>query len=119
MGAWGPQRVSLQDTQRIVRRFDYRISPSFYEKFYANVMPDLAAAMIYNPKLKVMLNMGYFDLVTPFFEGEYEMHHLPIPAELQKNISYFHYLSGHMAYLHLSVLKELHDNVAKFINSTH
>lgn len=104
----------------IIPHFDYRAAyMGTGKKFYANVMPDLGAAMVYNPKLKVMLNMGYFDLVTPFFEGEYEMHHLPIPAELQKNISYFHYLSGHMVYLHLSTLKELHDNVAKFINDTH
>jgi carboxypeptidase C (cathepsin A) len=103
----------------IIPHFDYRISEASGQKFYANVMPNLAAAMVYNPRLKVMLNMGYFDLVTPFFEGEYEMHHLPIPAELQKNISYYHYMSGHMVYLHVAALKELHDNVAKFINSTH
>ena len=104
----------------IIPHFDYRAAyKGTGQKFYANVMPDLAAAMVYNPNLKVMLNMGYFDLVTPFFEGEYEMHHLPMPAELQKNISYFHYLSGHMVYLHVTALKELHDNVANFINSTH
>lgn len=86
---------------------------------YCNSMPDLAQAMIYNPKLKVSLNMGYFDLGTPFLEGLYEMHHLPIPADLQKNISYFYYMSGHMVYVHIPSLKELHNNVANFINSTH
>jgi len=35
----------------------------------ANVMPDLAWAMKYNPNLKVQLNAGYFDLATPFYEG--------------------------------------------------
>ncbi|MBN9351085.1 MAG: hypothetical protein J0H55_10400 [Chitinophagaceae bacterium] len=89
------------------------------ENTYSNSMPDLAQAMIYNPKMKVMLNMGYFDLATPFFEGEYEMHHLPIPNELQKNISYEYYYSGHMVYLHIPALAKLHDNVAKFINNTH
>ena len=49
-----------------------------------NVMPDLANAMKYNPNLKVLLNAGYFDLATPFYEGIYEMHHLPIPPELAK-----------------------------------
>jgi carboxypeptidase C (cathepsin A) len=47
-----------------------------------NVMSDLAVAMKYNPQLKVLLNAGYFDLATPFFEGVYEMQHLPIPADL-------------------------------------
>jgi carboxypeptidase C (cathepsin A) len=81
----------------------------------ANVMPDLARAMKYNPDLKVMLNSGYFDLATPFFEGIYEMRHLPMPVSLQKNIEIKHYQSGHMVYAHQESLKELHDNVAAFI----
>ena len=85
---------------------------------FPNVMNDLAHAMIYNPDLKVMLNMGYFDLGTPYFEGMYEMQHLPMPNNLQKNIEYDFYNSGHMVYLHAESLKQLHDNVAKFINST-
>jgi carboxypeptidase C (cathepsin A) len=83
-----------------------------------NVMPDLAQAMKYNPNLKVMLNTGYYDLATPFFEGVYEMKHLPIPPELQKNIRYRFYESGHMVYAHEAALKELHDNVANFIRET-
>lgn len=85
---------------------------------FPNVMNDLAHAMIYNPDLKVMLNMGYFDLGTPYFEGLYEMHHLPMPNSLQKNIEYDFYNSGHMVYLHPESLKLLHDNVVKFMNST-
>ena len=27
-----------------------------------------------------MLAGGYYDLATPYFEGIYEMHHLPCPA---------------------------------------
>ena len=86
---------------------------------FPNVMNDLAHAMIYNPDLKVMLNMGYFDLGTPYFEGEFEMKHLPMPKSFQKNIEYAHYMSGHMVYLHPESLKLLHDNVAGFIKSSH
>ncbi len=86
---------------------------------YPNVMQDLASAMIQNPLMKVMLNMGYFDLGTPFFEGMYEMHHLPMPVSLQKNIEYDFYHSGHMVYLHTESLKQLHDNVARFITNSH
>ncbi len=90
-----------------------------YDGMFPNVMSDLANAMIYNPEMKVMLNMGYFDLGTPYFEGKYEMQHLPMPASLQKNIEYDLYYSGHMVYLHPESLKKLHDNVARFINETH
>lgn len=84
----------------------------------ANVMPDRANAMKINPQLKVQLNAGYFDLATPFYQGVYEMHHLPIPANLQANIEYKFYDSGHMVYAKESSLKQLHDNVAGFIRRT-
>ncbi len=80
-----------------------------------NVMLDLAVAMKYNPTLKVLLNAGYFDLATPFYQGIYEMQHLPIPADLQKNIEFKFYESGHMVYAHEASLKAIHDNVAAFI----
>jgi carboxypeptidase C (cathepsin A) len=83
--------------------------------FAPNVMLDLAVAMKYNPTLKVLLNAGYFDLATPFYEGVYEMQHLPIPPELQKNIEFKFYESGHMVYAHEASLKAIHDNVAAFI----
>ncbi len=83
-----------------------------------NVMPDLAMAMKTNPDLKVFLNGGYYDLATPYFAADYEMHHLPIPAALDRNISYAWYPSGHMVYAHEDSLKQLHDNVARFIGET-
>jgi carboxypeptidase C (cathepsin A) len=83
-----------------------------------NVMPDLANAMKLNPNLKVQLHAGYFDLATPFYQGIYEMHHLPIPPSLQANIEYRFYESGHMVYAKDASLQQLHDNVADFIRRT-
>lgn len=83
-----------------------------------NTMPDLANAMKVNPNLKVQLHAGYYDLATPFFQGVYEMKHLPIPAALQGNIEYRFYDSGHMVYAKESSLKALHDSVADFIHRT-
>ncbi len=85
----------------------------------ANVMPDLAAALKTNPNLKIQLNAGYYDLATPFYEGIYEMQHLPIPDKLQANIEFRQYESGHMVYAHQASLQQLHDNVAGFIGRTH
>ncbi len=64
-----------------------------------NVAPDLAEAMKTNPRLKVMVNGGYYDLATPFFAAQYEEKHLPIPQSLAKNIEYDWYESGHMVYV--------------------
>ncbi len=83
-----------------------------------NVMPDLAYRMKMNPKMKVMLCGGYFDLATPFFEGEYEMHHLPMPNSLQKNISYHYYEAGHMIYVNEDALKAFHGDMENFVRST-
>ncbi|MGH8092167.1 MAG: S10 family peptidase [Chthoniobacterales bacterium] len=83
-----------------------------------NVMPDLASAMKYDPDLKIFLAGGYFDLATPFYEGWYEMHHLPIPDRLQDHIEYHYYQSGHMVYAHQDSLKAIHDDAAAFIRST-
>ena len=84
----------------------------------ANVMPDLAHALKYDPVLKVQLNAGYFDLATPYYQGVYEMQHLPIPPALQANIEYRQYQSGHMVYANADALQALHDNVAGFIART-
>jgi carboxypeptidase C (cathepsin A) len=83
-----------------------------------NVMPDLAYRMKMNPKMKVMLAGGYFDLATPYFEGVFEMHHLQIPSALQSNISYHYYEAGHMIYVKEDVLKQFHDDVENFIRAT-
>jgi carboxypeptidase C (cathepsin A) len=83
-----------------------------------NVMNDLAKAMISNPKMKVLLAGGYYDLATPFFEGKYEMHHLPMPNSLQSNISYHYYQAGHMIYVNTDILHQFHSDVAAFIKGT-
>jgi carboxypeptidase C (cathepsin A) len=83
-----------------------------------NVANDLAEAMKANPRLRVMVNGGYYDLATPFFAALYEEKHLPIPQSLAKNIEYDWYESGHMVYVRDESLKQLHDRVAAFIKST-
>jgi carboxypeptidase C (cathepsin A) len=88
------------------------------QQITTNVMPDLASALKYDPLLRISLNGGYFDLATPFYEGIYEMHHLPMPNRLQANIEYHYYQSGHMIYANEQALQQLHDNLAAFIRKT-
>ncbi len=83
-----------------------------------NVAVDLAEALKTNPRLRIMVNGGYYDLATPFFAAQYEEKHLPIPQSLAKNIEYDWYESGHMVYVRDESLKQLHDRVAAFIKST-
>jgi carboxypeptidase C (cathepsin A) len=80
-----------------------------------NVIPDLAAAIRTNPKLKVLLCSGYFDLSTLFFAGEYELNHLGLPPDLKGNIEIKHFMTGHMVYVNEKALHDLHDDFAAFV----
>jgi carboxypeptidase C (cathepsin A) len=97
---------------------EHKASGMRFSRGALNVMPDLAAAMKYNPNLKVKLFGGFYDLATPYYTAIYEMQHLPIPDSLRQNISYAFFPSGHMVYAHLPSLKKLHDDAAAFIDST-
>ena len=86
----------------IYSKWDYKHQPPGADKpliALPNVLPDLAIAMKQNPDLKVMVNGGYFDVSTPYFEGKMEMRHLPVPPSLRGNIEYHYYESGHMVYV--------------------
>jgi carboxypeptidase C (cathepsin A) len=105
----------------IYSKWDYKHQPPGADKpliMLPNVLPDLAEAMKTNPTLKVMVNGGYFDVSTPYFEGKEELRHLPVPPSLLGNIEYHYYQSGHMVYVHQPTLVELHANVADFIRRT-
>ncbi len=81
----------------------------------ANVMPDLATAMKANPDLKILVVGGYFDFCATYYASRYEMQHLPIPANLQKNIEYRYYETGHWPYIYDPALEKMHADVAGFI----
>lgn len=74
---------------------------------YPQVMPDLAAALVRNPRLKVLVANGYFDLATPFFQTEYDIDHLGLPAGLRSNIAFTYYPAGHMVYTSPACLEKL------------
>ncbi len=82
-----------------------------------NVMGDLASAMKRNPRLKVMLMGGYFDLGTLYFGSVYEMKHLPMPKALEDNISYHFFPTGHMVYINEDGLRGMHEYAAAFIRA--
>lgn len=82
-----------------------------------NVTTDLALTLKHNPKMHALLMGGYYDLGTLYFGATYEMKHLPIPAELQKNIEYKFFPTGHMVYINEEALKGLHDRTAEFIRA--
>ncbi len=81
-----------------------------------NTQDDLAQAMVANPRLLVQVENGYYDMATPFFETEFTMQHLGLPAALQKNLTLKYYAAGHMMYLRDEDRVLLHNNIAAFID---
>jgi carboxypeptidase C (cathepsin A) len=66
----------------------------------ANTGIDLAHTMVRNPKMKLLVQTGYFDLACPYGTVTYFVDHLDVPAEVRKNVSVEYYEAGHMMYVH-------------------
>ncbi|MFC7581623.1 S10 family peptidase [Schaalia naturae] len=81
---------------------------------HPQVIPDLAAAVVRNPRLKVLVANGYFDLATPFFQTEYDIDHLALPAALRANIAFTYYRAGHMVYTSPAALSKLIGDLRRF-----
>lgn len=88
-----------------------------FENRYVNVAETLRQALAMNPRLRVHVASGYFDLATPYFATEYTLDHLGIEPELQENISKSYYEAGHMMYVQLESLRKLKDELATFLAS--
>jgi carboxypeptidase C (cathepsin A) len=69
---------------------------------------DLSDAMRKNPHLKVFSANGWYDLATPFFGTEHDLAQLMLPESGQKNVQFGYYPAGHMVYLNVDALKEMH-----------
>jgi carboxypeptidase C (cathepsin A) len=83
-----------------------------------NVEPDLVQALISNPNLRVEVENGIYDMATPFYETEYTMDHLNLPAALRSHIQLKYYDAGHMMYVSPSAHAKLTANVSAFIERT-
>lgn len=101
--------------------WDYRHKPPGSSRLMIalpNVLPDLAVAMKQNPSLKVQVHGGYYDISTPYFAGKFELRHLPVPPELQRNIDFHYYEAGHMIFAHPPSFATLRQNIGRFIEQT-
>lgn len=84
--------------------------------------PDTSAALrdalAKNPKMKVFVASGYYDLATPYVATEYTVSHMRLDPELRKNLRIEEYEAGHMMYLHVPSLKRLKEDVTNFVRGS-
>jgi carboxypeptidase C (cathepsin A) len=78
-----------------------------------DTIPDLAAALTHNPRLKVLSMSGYHDLATPFFTTERDLARLAAHA----NVTERNYLGGHMTYLDDASRVQQKADLAQFYRS--
>lgn len=80
------------------------------------LMPDSAVDLAYtmrtNPYLKVLFINGYYDFATPFYGAEFDVSHMLLDPQLQKNIRFTYYDAGHMVYLNPTTLPQMHRDLS-------
>ncbi|MDR2380235.1 MAG: hypothetical protein LBE08_03515 [Bifidobacteriaceae bacterium] len=80
-----------------------------------NVLGSLSAALRRNRRLKVLYQLGYFDLCTPYWGAVSDVAKLQVPPELIANVRISLFEAGHMIYVdQASRLAELAD-IERFV----
>ncbi len=72
-------------------------------------------AMAQNPYLNVMIQAGYYDGATNYFDAKYTMWQLDQSGNLKDRLSFKGYRSGHMMYLRRDDLKQSNQDLREFI----
>ena len=57
---------------------------------------------------------GWYDLATPFFGTEHDLAQLMLPTSLAGNIKFGYYPAGHMVYLNVDALRDMHADLEKW-----
>jgi carboxypeptidase C (cathepsin A) len=83
--------------------------------FYLNTTPGIAKALHDNPRLKILVVGGYFDLATPAAATVYAIDHANLP---EGRVTEIFYESGHSIYQNASSHAKLSTDMRAFIQSS-
>ena len=78
----------------------------------------LRKAMAANPYLHTMIQSGYYDGATRYFDAKYTMWQLDPSGKMKDRLSFEGYRSGHMMYLREVDLIKSNSDIRKFIKKT-
>lgn len=98
--------------------WNHRGNTAWNAQVAISTLPDMTSAMKRNPKLKILILNGYYDLATVFYGVEHSINHMGLDAELKKNIIMKYYEAGHMMYTHLPSIEKFKADVDAFIDET-
>lgn len=83
-----------------------------------NVRDNLRQAMAQNPYLHVLIQSGYYDGATTYFQAKYTMWQVDPSGRMKDRFEFKGYRSGHMMYLRREDLKKANDDIRAFIQRT-
>ncbi|KGK31175.1 S10 family peptidase [Cellulophaga sp. E6(2014)] len=79
---------------------------------------NLRQAMAQNPYLNVLVQSGYYDGATTYFNAKYTMWQVDPSGRMKDRFEFKGYRSGHMMYLRKEDLKNANDDIRAFIRKT-
>ncbi|MBT7524227.1 MAG: carboxypeptidase [Candidatus Marinimicrobia bacterium] len=80
-----------------------------------NTGENLRQAMAQNPYLHTMIQSGYYDGATKYFDAKYTMWRIDPSGRMKDRLSFKGYRSGHMMYLRSEDLKLSNEDIRSFI----
>lgn len=83
-----------------------------------NTGENLRLAMAENPYLHVMIQSGYYDGATTYFDAKYSMWQLDPSGKMKDRLRFEGYRSGHMMYLRAEDLVSSNDHIRDFIKKS-
>lgn len=83
-----------------------------------NTRDNLRQAMAQNPYLNVLVQSGYYDGATTYFNAKYTMWQVDPSGRMKDRFEFKGYRSGHMMYLRREDLKKANDDIRAFILRT-
>ena len=83
-----------------------------------NTRENLRKAMAENPFLKVLIQSGYYDGATNYFQAKYTMWQVDQSGKMKDRFYFEGYRSGHMMYLRAEDLKKSNDDLREFIKNS-
>ncbi len=79
---------------------------------------NLRQAMAENPYMHVMIQSGYFDGATTYFDAKYSMWQLDPSGKMKDRLRFEGYRSGHMMYLRAEDLATSNEHIRDFIKKS-
>lgn len=83
-----------------------------------NTRDNLRQAMAQNPYLHVLVQSGYYDGATTYFNAKYTMWQIDPSGRMKDRFEFKGYRSGHMMYLRREDLQKANEDIRNFILKT-